>query len=176
MSDAAVARLRLAGQAETEALGRLCAEIALPGDCFLLSGGLGAGKSTFARAFIRHLLGAEEEVPSPTFTLVQQYGPFERHGRETEIWHADLYRLGDPDEVLELGLEEAFGTALCLVEWPDRLGSFAPEGAIELAFEIPQGDGQEGDDRTVEVRLSDSHRHVFEAACGAADLEVVWKR
>lgn len=103
------------------------------GDTLLLEGPIGAGKSHFARALIRARLAMagtpEEDVPSPTFTLVQTYvaGPL-------EIWHADLYRLTHPDEVTELGLEEAFATALCLVEWPDRLGPAAPPDALTLRF------------------------------------------
>ena len=100
------------------------------GDTLLLSGQIGAGKSAFARGFIRAKLGRMEDVPSPTFTLVQTYD-----AAETEIWHCDLYRLTHPDEALELGLEDAFETAICLVEWPDRLGDAAPEGALHLAFE-----------------------------------------
>lgn len=98
------------------------------GDTLLLSGPIGAGKSAFARALIRARLGADEDVPSPTFTLVQVYG------ENPEIWHCDLYRLGHVDEVMELGLEEAFEHAICLVEWPDRLGPLAPEQALNLAF------------------------------------------
>ena len=95
----------------TEALGRKLAALARPGDVVLLEGPIGAGKSCLARAFIRARLGDQEEVPSPTFTLVQVYDD-----RGTEIWHADLYRLTHPDEVWELGLDQAFETSICLVE------------------------------------------------------------
>lgn len=125
-----VLTLTLPDEAATVALGRRLAEVAQPGDCLLLSGGVGAGKSTLARAFIRARCGAAEEVPSPTFTLVQVY-----EDARTEIWHADLYRLTHPDEVWELGLDDAFQKAICLVEWPDRLGGHLPEGAMHLALE-----------------------------------------
>lgn len=100
------------------------------GDCLLLEGQIGAGKSHFARALIRARLGREEDVPSPTFTLVQTYQA------DVEIWHADLYRLGHPDEVLELGLEAAFDDAICLIEWPDRLGRHLPQGAVRLKLTL----------------------------------------
>lgn len=109
----------------TSALGQRLAGLAQPGDTFLLSGPIGAGKSCLARAFIRARLGPEEDVPSPTFTLVQVY-----ETPDTEIWHADLYRLTHPDEVWELGLDDAFRTSICLVEWPDRLGAHVPDGAM----------------------------------------------
>lgn len=113
----------------TTRLGALFARLAKPGDVLLLDGPIGTGKTHFSRALIQARLGRAEDVPSPTFTLVQTYEA------DCEIWHADLYRLSHPDEVLELGLEEAFDTAICLVEWPDRLGSAAPEGALRLRFE-----------------------------------------
>ena len=122
--------------AETEALGRRLAALARPGDAILLEGPIGAGKSSLTRAFIRARLGADEEVPSPTFTLVQVY---EDNG--TEIWHADLYRLTHPDEVWELGLDQAFETAICLVEWPDRLGRHLPPDALLIRLDA-QGEGR----------------------------------
>jgi tRNA threonylcarbamoyladenosine biosynthesis protein TsaE len=122
---------------ETEALGRRLASLARPGDVILLEGPIGAGKSCLARAFIRARLGEEEEVPSPTFTLVQVYDD-----DGTEIWHADLYRLTHPDEVWELGLDQAFETAICLVEWPDRLGTHLPPDALTLRL-TAKGEGRE---------------------------------
>lgn len=110
--------------AATDRLGTWLADRLRAGDCLLLSGPIGAGKSHLARALIRARLGRFEDVPSPTFTLVQTYQA------DVEIWHADLYRLSHPDEVLELGLDEAFSTAICLIEWPDRLGKLAPKNAV----------------------------------------------
>lgn len=127
-------------QATTRA-GALLAPVLQAGDCLLLSGGLGAGKTHLARAIIQTILedaGRNEDVPSPTYTLVQTYSDGGR-----EIWHADLYRLSEPDELIELGLDEAFGTAICLVEWPERLGARAPVGALRINLqEGPGGDGR----------------------------------
>lgn len=106
-----------------------------PGDVLLLEGGLGAGKTHFARCLILSRLAEPEDVPSPTFTLVQTYP-----GPDCEIWHSDLYRLTGPDEIEELGLVEAFSDALCLVEWPDRLGELRPETALTLRLETGEGD------------------------------------
>lgn len=134
MTDATT--LDLSTEADTTALGERLARVARVGDVILLAGPIGAGKSHLARAFIRARLGPEEDVPSPTFTLVQVYdGPGE------EIWHADLYRLTHPDEVWELGLDDAFQRAICLVEWPDRLGAHVPNGALHLRLEAA-GDGR----------------------------------
>ncbi|MEL7027138.1 MAG: tRNA (adenosine(37)-N6)-threonylcarbamoyltransferase complex ATPase subunit type 1 TsaE [Pseudomonadota bacterium] len=114
----------------TERIASHLADVLGPGDTLCLVGDLGAGKSLFARAIIRALTG-ETDIPSPTYTLVQTY-----QAAEFTIWHTDLYRLSDPDEVAEIGLEDAFDTALCLIEWPDRL-AYLPNGAlwIELANE-----------------------------------------
>ena len=134
---------RLLPDAEaTAALARDLAPRLRAGDVLLLEGDLGAGKSSFARALIRALPGpagedrSGEEVPSPTFTLVQIY---ER--RPAAVWHFDLYRLSDPEEVYELGWEEALGGALLLVEWPERLGRLAPPEALRLRLAI-EGEGR----------------------------------
>ena len=122
--------LFLASPEQTCALAARLGAVLAPGDALLLEGPIGAGKTHFARCLIQSILSVPEDVPSPTFTLVQTY--------ETEagpLWHADLYRLGDADQVVELGLAEAFDTAICLVEWPDRLAGMAPDTALHLAFQ-----------------------------------------
>lgn len=110
------------------------ADNATVGQTILLDGPVGAGKSLFSRALIQHLMaktGIIEDVPSPTFTLVQTY-----ETQNLDVWHADLYRLTTLDEVYELGLEDAFETSMCLVEWPNRLGELKPEHALSIEFEI----------------------------------------
>jgi tRNA threonylcarbamoyladenosine biosynthesis protein TsaE len=117
----------LTTETETRKLAEVFAQRLTPGDVVLLSGHIGAGKSAFCRAFIRHRVGLDIDVPSPTFTLVQTY-----ETDDTEIWHCDLYRLSEPDELIELGLDEAFETAICLIEWPDRLADLIPQNALNL--------------------------------------------
>lgn len=120
---------QIAHEDRTAALGRALAALARPGDVILLEGPVGAGKSHLARAFIRARAGdPRAEVPSPTFTLVQTYPDALTGG---EVWHADLYRLADPGELVELGLDEAMDRAICLIEWPDRL-DMAPGGALRI--------------------------------------------
>lgn len=106
----------------------------LPGDCILLSGEIGSGKTHFARSLIQSLLVRPEDVPSPTFTLVQVYDT-----TRGEIWHTDLYRITGPGEIEELGLAEAFADAITLVEWPDKLGTSAPPGALGIEFGLVPG-------------------------------------
>lgn len=121
--------LTLADAHDTERLGAALAPLLRRGDALLLSGPLGAGKSTLARALVRALTRPDEEVPSPTFTLVQTY-----EGPDFPIAHFDLYRLTAPDEVDELGFDEALDEGAALVEWPQRLGARLPPDrlAIEL--------------------------------------------
>jgi tRNA threonylcarbamoyladenosine biosynthesis protein TsaE len=120
----------LADEAATQALAARVAALARAGDVILLEGGLGSGKTSFARGFLR-ALGIDEEVPSPTFTLVQAYDT-----RKGPVWHFDLYRLRQPQEALELGFEEAHAEAILLVEWPERLGPLRPADALTLRLEM----------------------------------------
>ncbi|MGV6803201.1 MAG: tRNA (adenosine(37)-N6)-threonylcarbamoyltransferase complex ATPase subunit type 1 TsaE [Ruegeria sp.] len=101
-----------------------------PGDVILLDGPIGSGKTHFARSVIQSAMTEPEDVPSPTFTLVQIY-----NGNASEIWHTDLYRLTSPDEIEELGLTDAFESEICLVEWPDRLGPLLPTSALLVRFQ-----------------------------------------
>lgn len=119
MNDASAPVSRAIPLADEAALARLAASIARhaqPGDLIALEGDLGAGKTSFARAFIRSLQDEPEDVPSPTFTLVQEYET--RRGR---VQHVDLYRIEDPADIGMLGLGEALASSILLVEWPDRL-------------------------------------------------------
>jgi tRNA threonylcarbamoyladenosine biosynthesis protein TsaE len=129
-------QLRLDDQAATAALARRIAPLLRPGDLVALWGDLGSGKTSFARALITALPPADpgagpEEVPSPTFTLVQIY---ER--RPAPVWHFDLYRIRESEEVLELGFEQALAEAVSLVEWPERLGSLLPEDRLDLRLDF----------------------------------------
>lgn len=116
----------------TAAVARALAPLVGAGDTLLLHGPVGAGKTHFARALIQTRLaevGRHEDVPSPSFTLVQTYA-----AGDLEIWHVDLYRVSDVDEVIELGLDDALPNALCLIEWPERLGTLTPDDALQIAF------------------------------------------
>lgn len=114
---------------DTCALGERLARQARLGDLYCLNGNLGVGKSVLARAFVRNLCGAQTEVPSPTFTLVQTYD-----APGFEILHADLYRLNTADEIMEIGLEERFDDAVCLVEWPQKMGAIMPLNRLEITL------------------------------------------
>ncbi|MBT4880485.1 MAG: tRNA (adenosine(37)-N6)-threonylcarbamoyltransferase complex ATPase subunit type 1 TsaE [Alphaproteobacteria bacterium] len=108
------------------------------GDILTLQGQLGSGKTTFAKFFMGALGLRSQEVPSPTFTLVQTY-PFS----EFMVWHFDLYRLKDPEEVYELGIEEAFAEGVSLIEWPERLEGMLPREHLQIEIIIPEGGSME---------------------------------
>ena len=135
-------------EAQTTILAQRLSVALLAGDCILLSGEVGAGKTHFARQIILKRLAVidqTEDVPSPTFTLVQTYDL-----GIIEIWHADLYRLSDANEAFELGLEDAFETQISLVEWPDRLGTSAPKNALSIYF-----DASDDKSRVINFQWSD---------------------
>ncbi len=125
--------LELADLAATGRLAAALARLARPRDVLALSGPLGVGKTAFARAFIR-ALGGTEEVPSPTFTLVQLY-----ELPPLKLYHFDLYRLVLPEDAYELGIEEAFAEGVSLIEWPERLAALLPRERLEVALEFADG-------------------------------------
>ena len=138
-------RLTLDGEEATAELAAEIASLAEDGDVIALSGELGTGKTTFARAFLREW-GVREEIPSPTFTLVQTY--------ELEagtVWHFDFYRLENPDDALELDIEDAFTEGISLIEWPENLGAYLPWERLDLRFVI----GEREDVRRVEIEGTD---------------------
>lgn len=139
----------LADAQATDQLGADLASCVKPGDTILLDGQIGAGKSHLARAIIQSLMRRADvpvvDVPSPTYTLVQTY-----ELPNMMVWHADLYRLADSSEAQELGLDDAFGVDIVLIEWPDRLDD-APQDALYIAF------SNEGAGRRMQIK-SNSNR------------------
>ena len=126
---------RLPDADATDHLGAALGRALKAGDCVLLSGPLGAGKSALARAAIQARLadlGRYEDVPSPTFTLVQIY-PLD----QLELRHADLYRLSAPEEAEEIGLFDDMDHAIALIEWGERLGASTPSRRLEIALDLP---------------------------------------
>lgn len=129
---------------DTARLGKNLAQIAQVGDIFALFGTLGMGKSVLSRAFIQGYMG-EVDVPSPTFTLLQTY-----EAPDFEIYHFDLYRLKHPDEIFEIGMEEAMYNGVCLIEWPEKMGGYLPKRAIKVTF------SQEKDGRMITFETADT--------------------
>lgn len=137
---------------ETRALGMRIAARLQAGDVVFLTGGLGAGKTTLARAVIEALTGVSD-APSPTYTIVQTY----ETETGTPLWHADLYRIEDEAELEELGLEDAFEDAICLIEWPDRLGDWCPQTRLEIDLSMGGQDDTKQSDNSAnkrEVRIT----------------------
>jgi tRNA threonylcarbamoyl adenosine modification protein YjeE len=164
--------------ADADATARLGAEIAAylrAGDAVCLYGPLGAGKSTLARSLIRALTRPDEDVPSPTFTLVQVYD-----GPDFPIAHFDLYRLTSAEEAYEIGLEEALETGAAVIEWPERLEGDLPAARLDVEMAIPSdlGSGRQIDERL--VRLTGhgpwiSRRHALEQAWSNGNQAVAVK-
>jgi len=123
--------IRLADAAATEAFGAALAASLRPGDAVALFGTLGAGKTTLSRGILRGL-GHSGDVASPTFPIVQAYAPPDTR---IAVWHVDLYRIEDPGELDEIGLDDARGDAALLIEWPERLPALWPD-ALRLTLEI----------------------------------------
>lgn len=120
---------------DTVSLAHYFAKRAKVGDVFAFYATLGMGKSVFCRAFVQTFL-PQIEVPSPTFTLLQTYD-----APDFEIYHYDLYRLNNPDEIFELGMEEAIYQSVCLIEWPEKMGGYIPKKSIRVEI-TPQKEGR----------------------------------
>jgi tRNA threonylcarbamoyladenosine biosynthesis protein TsaE len=144
--------LALANESATESLATRLSANSRSGDVFALRGELGAGKTVLARAFIRARTLRDEEVPSPTFTLVQIYEPFAPEA--CAIWHFDLFRLENAQDALELGIEDAFSGAISLIEWPDRLGRLLPQRRLDLTLSA----GPTAESRRVLIEGDDAWR------------------
>ena len=151
--------IALDGLAATEALAARIALRARAGDTIALEGPLGVGKTAFARGFIAALARAEglpeEEVPSPSFTLVQTY-----ESAKFMVHHFDLYRVADPREALELGLEDSLADGVALIEWPDRLGTLLPEDRLHVTLSM----GEAPDARHARIEPHGSWRERCPAA------------
>jgi len=143
MPDNSILTLNSKDEAYTQLVAEAVALHSRRGDIITLSGEIGAGKTVFARGFIK-ALGCEEEIPSPTFTLVQVY-PL----RPNTVNHIDLYRLNQGDEIFELGVEELFDQGISLIEWPDRLGEYLPQKRLCITIRHPEKNKFPNDNRSI---------------------------
>ena len=132
-----IKKIKISDEKDTQKLAETLAPILKEGDVIALRGDLGAGKTSFSRSLIRSLGDKEEMVPSPTFTLVQFYNL-----PDFTVWHFDLYRIKHPEEIYELGWEEACYSGVTIVEWPENLGNLIPEDRIEIEFFFTSKDGE----------------------------------
>ncbi|NDF11221.1 MAG: tRNA (adenosine(37)-N6)-threonylcarbamoyltransferase complex ATPase subunit type 1 TsaE [Proteobacteria bacterium] len=128
-----------------ETIARNIAKTVRRQDVVALSGDLGAGKTTFSRAFIRTFLPTEGEITSPTFNLVQLYST-----PDFDIWHFDLYRLKYAEELTELGLEDALESGVSLIEWPEIAKQVLPNERLEIFIE----NGKNNDERRLRLHYS----------------------
>ena len=164
--DVKLAELDLTGEAETLALGAQLERYLTTGDVIGLEGEMGAGKSVLARGIIRAAATRAgtmlEDIPSPTFTLVQYYPrPADSKGSGSEhlIWHVDLWRLETPQEAFDIGLDEGMANAVCVVEWMSKLGAAIPKAGLQITL--------------TKCRDPDTRRISFHAA---ASYQAYWRR
>lgn len=151
--------VELADESATAALAAKLAAAARRGDVVALKGALGSGKTVFARAFINARAAAPEEVPSPTFTLVQAYA---FGGGAVAVYHFDLFRIKNAEETRELGMEDAFADGISLIEWPERLNGRLPGDRLEITLD----QGPTPDSRRAHLRGFGSWRRRLAAVAG----------
>jgi len=138
--------LKITDLSHSQEFARDLATFLRTGDVVALDGDLGAGKTEISRAMI-HALGYEEDVPSPTFNLVQTYEPSIDDQTTPAVWHFDLYRLEDAEEIFELGIDEAFDMAISLIEWPSRMGHYLPVEHLAMYIE----NGEKPEERIIRI-------------------------
>ena len=144
--------LHIASEKETERIGEAIGRAAEPGTVVALIGGLGTGKTTLTKSIARGL-GVTETVTSPTFNIIREY----KSGR-IPLYHFDVYRIGDPDEMFELGYEEYFyGDGICVVEWADIIGELLPEDAVIIRIER----GASEEEREYRIESEDGKLCIF---------------
>jgi tRNA threonylcarbamoyl adenosine modification protein YjeE len=131
---------------ETIKIAENFSEVTQIGDFICLEGTLGMGKSVFARGFIKYQTNAEE-VPSPTFTLVQSY-----EGKSYDIFHYDLYRIKKAEEIFEIGMEDMIYEGVSLVEWPNKMEAYLPKNRIEISI------SGKDDNRKITFKLDDKNK------------------
>ena len=138
--------LTLDDLAATKRFANVLARFMMPGRAFCLSGPLGVGKSELARAMITAGCGPQDDIPSPTFTLVQPYSST----KGFEVWHMDLYRLETAQQALALGIEDAFYDCCCLIEWSDKIEDLLPSDHVRIDLAM----GSEQDSRVAALAAS----------------------
>ena len=156
----------LADEAATVRLAGRLAAGAEPGDVIALSGVLGSGKTVFARAFINARTATPEEVPSPTFTLVQEY-EFPGGGEGIRVFHFDLFRIEDAEETFELGMDDAFQAGISLIEWPERMQGHLPDDRLEITL----AQGEDAGVRTADMQGLGSWEPRLEEILARRDVE-----
>lgn len=157
-------QIALSSLSDTKILAGCFASCAKAGLVIGLQGPLGAGKSECARAIITTLCDNIDDVPSPTFTLVQTY----ECASGLPIWHMDLYRLESAEGIFPLGVEEAFYEAFCLVEWPMRSGDYWPDNAVMVDIAIGEGEA-----RTITITAPSHQLAELKSFCDEAGLSVI---
>ena len=143
-------------------LGGILADYVRPGVIFCLSGGLGSGKTTLARAIIRNACNNVGEIPSPTFNLVQSY----EVGADFEIWHLDLYRLNNIEEAIMLGLEDALIEHCCIIEWPGLIEPIMPAHSIYIQLDFQDRNSSSlSNQRMITINTSNPIMASFDGLC-----------
>ncbi len=143
----------------TQTIAQKLAHILLPSDCVALHGDLGAGKTLMAESIIQALHGGDIAVISPTFNLLQTYD-VEAHGEKATVWHYDLYRLEEPEELPELGLDDAFEDGITLIEWPEIAVHYLPVNTIHVTIEFTE----HGENRDITINSSAANQPRLERA------------